>query len=352
MAPTTRSAASNAPDEPPAATSDPLVVIIIPPTTQPAGEPFISERYLTSSGWPEGLILELHKSNWTEWCQHLELLAVRTGFTKWLDNTIPRPDELLFPKAATIWDSNDNSLHAFILEKISVVNFELVKRIDTSYDVFQALRRRHEKLGLYAQLLLLKEALEICFDMETLLSTTVTQIWELHNRIYSMGPIDQDKLFSILLINALGNLFPHLQTAFQTLTDTPGFSLEMLTKQLDTEEGMITRRKKGGADPLSTPTSAFPANAEKKKKTPCSNCKCEMHGTDYCILSSGKMAGKTIEEAHAAQRAASGKRPWTQAAHVTTASTSDTAATPSPDNLNSSPTSSSIVVNGLTYFLP
>jgi hypothetical protein len=130
MAPTTHSAASNAPDEPPAASSDLPAVIIIPPTTQPAGKLFISECYLTSSGWPEGLILKLHKSNWTEWCQHLELLAARTGFTKWLNNTIPCPDESLYPKAAMIWDSNDNSLWAFILEHISVVDFELVKCID------------------------------------------------------------------------------------------------------------------------------------------------------------------------------------------------------------------------------
>jgi hypothetical protein len=214
IASTTHSAASNAPDEPPASSSNPLAVIIIPPTVQPAGKPFISEWYLTSSGWPEGLILKLYKSNWTEWNWCLKLLAARMGFIKWLNNLIPQPDTSLYPKAATIWDSNDNSLHTFILKHISIVNFKLVKKYHSLWDMFQALHHWHEKLGLYAQLLLLKEALEIHFNMDTSLSTTITWIWELHNCIYSMGPIDQGKLFSVLLINALGNQSPHLQMAF------------------------------------------------------------------------------------------------------------------------------------------
>jgi hypothetical protein len=66
------------------------------------------------------------------------------------------------------------------------------------------------------------------------------------------------------------------------------------------------------------------------------------------------MAGKTIKEARTAQRAAFNRHPQNQAAHVATSSTTNTAATPAvpPDNSNLSAPLSSIVVNGLTYFLP
>ena len=162
--------------------------------TQSTSDMHITERYLTEHGWPNGLILELNKSNWVEWSLRLELLASRTGFAKWLNGSVSRPDEHTQPKASWIWESNDE-LRAFILEHISKVDFDLVKGHKTSHEVFQALRKRHERVGMYAQVLLLKKALNIHFDLNTPLSTTVSEIRDLHERICNMGPIDQDMTF-------------------------------------------------------------------------------------------------------------------------------------------------------------
>ena len=203
---------------------------------QSTSEIVITERFLTDPRWPNGLILELNKSNWGEWSLRLELLASRTGFAKWLNGSLTRPDENTHPRASWIWESNDESLRAFTLERISRVDLHLVRRYKTSHEVFQALRGRHERLGLYAQVLLLKRALNIRFDINTPLSTTVSEICQLHERFCNMGPIDQDNMFSILLINALGDQFSHLQSSLQTMTDDPNFSSDTLLRRLDTEE--------------------------------------------------------------------------------------------------------------------
>jgi hypothetical protein len=52
------------------------------------------------------------------------------------------------------------------------------------------------------------------FDVNTPLSTTISEIRQLYNRgIYNMGgSIDPDKMLTVFLINALGNQFGHLVT--------------------------------------------------------------------------------------------------------------------------------------------
>ncbi|KAI0252895.1 CHAT domain-containing protein [Lactifluus subvellereus] len=216
----------------------------------------------TDHGWPTNhLTLELSKSNWPEWSRRLELLASRTGFSKWLKGTLKRPEDEE-SKACWIWDSNDESLRGFILERISLIDYDLVSKRRTSHDIYEALRKRHERLGIYAQLF---------------------------NRIVSMGPIDPDKIFTVLLVNALSVHFSYLPAAFQTL------------------------------------------------------------------------AGRSIEEARAAQKAAStrtrGSRP--QQAHVATTTNANPASPPDPSLpasnaapvSSTTPPSSSIVINGHSYIL-
>ena len=52
-----------------------------------------------------------------------------------------------------------------------------------------------------------------------------------------------------------------------------------------------------------TQHTALAANSIRPPRVPCSTCKCLNHSTEFCISPGGKLAGKTIEEAHAAQAA-------------------------------------------------
>ena len=51
------------------------------------------------------------------------------------------------------------------------------------------------------------------FDVNTPLSTTISEICQLYHRNYNMGgSIDPDKMLTVFLINVLGNQFGHLVT--------------------------------------------------------------------------------------------------------------------------------------------
>ena len=85
--------------------------------------------------------------------------------------------------------------------------------------------------------------------------------------------------------------------------DSPSFSANTILHCFDQEDA-ITRvhAAQGGHNP-----TALLASRRDKPPRICSNCKKEGHLAKYCILPGGGWASKTIEEAHNAQRAASGR---------------------------------------------
>lgn len=159
--------------------------------------------------------LDLGKSNWTQWSRRLELAASRQGFACYLDGMLACPNVNTNPKGYWIWDNNDRSLYAFMLWHISPEDYEVVMpfRALGAHAVYEALRERHEKRGLYAQVLLVKKTLEIHFDVTKSLDDTVSEIKSLHRCIADMGEINTDKLLMVFLMNALGDQLPHLQSA-------------------------------------------------------------------------------------------------------------------------------------------
>jgi hypothetical protein len=101
--------------------------------------------------------------------------------------------------------------------------------------------------------------------------------------------------------------------------------------------------------PSVSKSSAFAAVTPRSRSLHpvCANYKHNTHTTDYCIAPGGKLAGRTIDEAHAAQRAAKPRdnqtyKPRTpnQNAHVTTSTT------PTAPDMSATGT---IFVNGLLY---
>jgi hypothetical protein len=112
-----------------------------------------------------------------------------------------------------------------------------VEQYETSHEVFEALRRRHENFGVYAQVLI-KKALEVSFDINTLMSHTLTEIKDLHGGILNLGPIDLDELFSVFVIDALGDKFSHLQLIY-AMKEEPGFSSGTLIRRNENEEFLI-----------------------------------------------------------------------------------------------------------------
>jgi len=271
----------------------------------------ITECVLSDASWPSDLTLDLGKSNWQDWRRCTELLALKQGFKAWLDGSLQCSDGQQFPSVHWVWQQNDDSLRGFLLDHISPTDYALVANLTTSHNIFKALRKRHEDLGLYAKVNLLMKALNIRFNYNTPLSNTIAELHQLHHRIIKMGKINDDELFTVFLVNALGDQFAHLQSAIQTISASPGFSSGSVVHRIEAEESLIQRRTEQGLQPPTTTPSAFLAvtSRERSPKPTCTNCKRLSHLTDYCVAPGGKMYGRTLDEARPAQRAALAKTP-------------------------------------------
>jgi len=269
------------------------------------------ERLIADPTWPSTLILDLSEGNWIEWSRRVTLISERCAVPKYLKGTLACPDPTTDPDAHEIWGTNNTALHAFMLVHMTSDEFEYASPFDTSHAVFEALRTRHEKLGPHAQINLLLKEFSVFYEPSIPMTTTSKQLRNLHERMKKMGKINEDKLFLFVIINALGRHYPQLQSDIHGMTDDPNFDWAAAIRCIDTEAALAQRR----AEMTVTPTTiALVGTSGSDPKTPvvvCSNCKRLHHTIDFCIKSGGKMAGRTLEEAKAAQRAAAGKQPCT-----------------------------------------
>jgi hypothetical protein len=162
----------------------------------------------------------------------------RLGFVKWLKGSLPQPDAALHPKAHDIWDTNNCSLCGFICRCILKVDYNAVSHLPTSHLIYKELQQRHEKLGVHAQLLLLKRALDFCYSCDAPFCDGANEILAMHTRISNMGPVDLDQIIIILLLNAFGNDHEHLQLSLHATMDSPSFGANTIIRCLQQEDAI------------------------------------------------------------------------------------------------------------------
>ncbi|KAH8997361.1 hypothetical protein EDB92DRAFT_1813816 [Lactarius akahatsu] len=265
--------------------------------------------------WPTDLLLDRHKSNWEEWNRRLNLIIDQRNFFHYLDGSFPCPDPAGPSQRA-------------------------------ARDVYDALRKMHENFGLHPQVHIMREALDLRFSFATPLnlSRTLNDIDRLHDKFTKMGKMDDDKLKIILIMNAL-KTHPQLQyTIDELLESSPAITSADIEGRILREEQLLRHREKlGVADNI-----ALAAVANKTRQI-CANCKRSNHRPEFCVAPGGNMAGKTIGEARAAQKAAAAKSQTrgnrntnSQSANVTQTPTSTTEA---PKSTNT------ITINGKRYML-
>ena len=206
------------------------------------GNVIISECQISDSSWPLDLILDLSKTNWLEWSRRLTLLADRLYVSGYLNGTLACPNSAVYPTAHHIWTGNDKSLCAFILERITPEEYDVASIFGTAQATFEGLQTRHEKLGLHAQINLLRKALDIYYEPGTPMLNTSKELRTLHDRITKMGKMDDDKLFTVIIINSLGRHYTQLQSTIHSMTDESNFSSATAMKHIETEASLEFRR--------------------------------------------------------------------------------------------------------------
>jgi hypothetical protein len=191
--------------------------------TSGTGTITFTEHLISDTSWPSGLNLDLKEGNWLDWSRCLTLLADRLLVSSYLNGTLSCPDAITEPLAHQIWNGNDRSLCAFILEHLTSDEFDITSPFNTSHTVFEALRVCHEELGLPAQINLLFQSFNIVYNPTTPMTTTLKTLRNLHECMKKMGKLDEDKILLILVINALEHHYPQLQSEIHHMTVQPKF---------------------------------------------------------------------------------------------------------------------------------
>ena len=369
--PTTQSAPQQAPTVPPTTQSAPQQNASSQtgqptsnsnPPAWPADLP-LTERFITDPHWPAKLQLDLDTGNWEEWSHRMCIIVQNQGFHHWLDGTFAQPNLSTSPGRHYTWQLNDDSLKAFLFHTISHAECKLVKDLPMANAVWNALRIRHEKQGPYAQLMLIKQCLDIRFNLATPLNETIDRIDDLITCISNMGDLDWPKFKTIMLINALGGELEHVQSHIHSMADDPGFCAEKIINRIHRERDLIKHRAAQGEGPS---TLISQTKRRDRKPTICSHCQRPGHTAEFCISPGGKFAGHSLEEARIAQRAAWAKeraqrtssstntQRTTSSANVATTNAATTNTQNASRPLSPTPsatTSNSMQINGVTWVL-
>jgi hypothetical protein len=78
--------------------------------------------------------------------------------------------------------------------------------------------------------MLLNKALKICFHLSIPISQTADKIDALYAYIITSGPLNDDKLCAVLLLNGLGEFYPQLQSTIQVMSSSPNLSAESILR--------------------------------------------------------------------------------------------------------------------------
>src|ERR1700677_1089862 len=291
-------------------------------------------------GWPVDLKLGSGKGNWQEWDKRLRFLFYQRGLRLYLEGTLPRPDESLYPEAACAWDTSDMALRGFIFQHISDHDYDIVSELASAHKIYDNLRNRHQKQGPFAKVKTIRAILDTQSAHGTPLCQTFDDISKLHSRYIKMGPLTDDQLLCIFVLNSLRVNHPRMQTSLNDMLANP------LTTSTDIRNRLEQEDQTAG-----TSDSALAAVTSKAKppRPLCANCRTLGHRTEYCIAAGGQMAGKTIEEARAAREAARNKQRGndtsrTNRGTTNTANTANVEPAQPPANVNQT-----ITVNGVNY---
>ena len=131
-------------------------------------------------------------------------------------------------------------------------------------NMYSHLHLIHEQQGTFAQLQLLLKALKVDFEYDKPLEETLANIENYAHRILSMGPLSDDHIICMLILNAMANNFGPLQHLITSLSSPSTLTSLVLGNRIHDEAAFIRRHTEAGLPPnpylsmpLSSSSSAF-----------------------------------------------------------------------------------------------
>ena len=107
--------------------------------------------------------------NWDEWSFQITLFAKHQGFSRYLDGTLSQLPKDTYAKAYCIWAFNDLFLKYFLYECISCQDYCPISLLPMSHAMYEKLYKTYKKQELHAQMVLIKQAMDLHAKCDTLL---------------------------------------------------------------------------------------------------------------------------------------------------------------------------------------
>ncbi|KAG1729815.1 hypothetical protein EDD22DRAFT_755330, partial [Suillus occidentalis] len=150
------------------------------------------------------------------------------------------PDPSTDPVSTSHWDLNNLCIIAALCMRSSSEEQEFLCSFTNIYLAWTALKSRHEKVRPITQILLIQQALTVCYRRSEWLTTTSTQLSELVRCIYAIGLPKEDNFLTIMMLNAMSDDLPHVRNhivdALATSTTTSIYGPSNIRSRLNVEQ--------------------------------------------------------------------------------------------------------------------
>lgn len=313
-----------------------------------ASNPSVSERIIRHR-WNAPKFSHAN-GNFSQWTKHLKDALILNGIYSYVFSpAIPCPDAASEPHAHANWSMNDRLAITFIKSVLEEVELRDLLVTNGAATCYEDLKSRARREGPIKQIALLQEALSTyCSHFEPL-PVTVGRITDIVKRTFDVGDVTRELFTCIALLNSLNDpSFDGLQNSVSTLLsagtkekpcDPVDIRLLMENAQniLNSKASSAQNTALSAKEGIKSRSTDIPSHNHGPEATCCKNCHalrrpCRGHTKLFCIQKGGGMAGKSIVEAQAAQKASRKK--------VSRDSTSAN----SHDNLTTAPAKSYVAV--------
>ena len=280
----------------------PILPIRVTPIPSDLSNTSIVVRRISDTGWKDHADLDLTVNNWPTWHKRVVMvLQLCGGLDLYLIGKTAEPDANLEPRANENWLINDAAVHAFIKTRCSSTELAFIDGCPTALSTWTTLQTHHQCQGTVSQIHLMQEAFTIKYSTSTPFSDTSERLRTLNDRIWAMGSPTTESFLVILMLLALSP--PELRgirdaviTGLASASSTSPYTAANIRSRLDLEQQVRNAKSH-----VSIPTEALVAK-DSRSPTICANCKKDNHLAEFCVRKGGGMAGKSVDDAMAAQR--------------------------------------------------
>lgn len=244
--------------------------------------------------------LDLTLGNYVLWARRVrDTLSLCGDLEEYLDPASVCPDSVARPVSARAWNTNNHHVLSFVRVNCSSDEREHIEHFTSASALWAFLKDRHSNRGPHAQVLLLRDLLQLSFNSSKAIVPQAHQCLTICRQIITMGPLNLDSLAKVALLHMMRDSLPELQRTFadslSRATVASPYTVTDMIKRLEMEQSFRNADKPTVGLTTDLAMSAQPHRNGARIPKQCSHCKRTGHVTADCFQPGGAMADRRDE---------------------------------------------------------